>query len=26
VMTMRLHRLRDQLRRCISEQEGHCPL
>lgn len=22
VMTMRLHRLRDQLRRCISEQEG----
>ena len=26
VMTMRLHRLRDQLRRCIFEQEGHCPL
>lgn len=27
VMTMRLHRLRDQLRRCISEQEGsRCPL
>ncbi len=25
-MTMRLHRLRDQLRRCISEQEGSCPL
>ena len=26
VMTMRLHRLRDQLRQCISEQEGSCPL
>lgn len=26
VMTMRLHRMRDQLRRCISEEEGHCPL
>lgn len=26
VMTMRLHRMRDQLRRCISEQEGSCPL
>lgn len=26
-MTMRLHRLRDQLRQCISEQEGsRCPL
>jgi RNA polymerase sigma-70 factor (ECF subfamily) len=25
-MTMRLHRMRDQLRRCISEQEGSCPL
>lgn len=25
-MTMRLHRLRDQLRQCISEQEGSCPL
>lgn len=27
VMTMRLHRVRDQLRRCISDQEGSgCPL
>ena len=25
-MTMRLHRMRDQLRQCISEQEGSCPL
>ena len=25
-MTMRLHRMRDQLRRCISDQEGCCPL
>jgi hypothetical protein len=25
-MTMRLHRMRDQLRRCIIEQEGSCPL
>lgn len=25
-MTMRLHRLREQLRQCISEQEGSCPL
>ena len=25
-MTMRLHRMRDQLRRCINETRGACPL
>ena len=25
-MTMRLHRMRDQLRRCINERLGSCPL
>ncbi len=25
-MTMRLHRMREQLRQCISEREGRCPL
>ena len=25
-MTMRLHRMRDQLRKCINERLGSCPL